>query len=265
MASNTPLVISASRRTDLVSCYPAQLVETLAGFDPADVHTVVLWTKNPRNLLTAGPLPDMLTRFAQLYVHLTITGLGGTLLEPHIPPWPEVAGMLPGLVDLTGEPRRVSWRFDPLIRARTSTLQFDNFPLFGEIAAQVAACGITTCRTSWVEPYRKVQRRLSARHIELDIAAPEERRQQARELQTIAAPLGIDIFFCAMEGFDRSRCIDGERLTRLHPDARACSQARASGQRKLCGCTRSRDIGWYSQTCANGCLYCYAEPQLGPV
>ncbi len=89
----------------------------------------------------------------------------------------------------------------------------------------------------------------------------EEKMSQARELEKIAAQLGMKIYYCSMEGFERSRCIDGELLTKLHPAGLPCSINRAKGQRKLCGCTESLDIGWYTLACAHGCLYCYAEPQ----
>ncbi len=256
-------VVSASRRTDLVSCYPDQLIERLRDFPPERVHTIVVWTKNPRNILEHRLLRERLAAYSQLYIHLTVTGLGGSLLEPRIPPWQEVAAMLPGLIDFIGGANRISWRFDPVVRVRHEEQEITNFPLFGDIAPVMSGTGILSCRTSWVEPYRKVQRRMQKKKIELMVHTPQERRHQAAELEALAASFGITIQYCSMEGFERSRCIDGALFNSLHPEGRVCSARRAKGQRRLCGCTESVDIGWYSQKCFNGCLYCYAEPVVG--
>jgi len=254
------LVLSASRRTDLVACFPDFLMEKLKNYPPERVHSIVIWTKNPENMLCNKRLHDTLARYRQLYVHLTITGLGASMLEPRIPPWQEVAGMLAGLVEGVGDARRISWRFDPIIRAEANGVLLSNIELFSSIIPAVSRAGIPWCRTSWVEPYAKVQRRCAKRGVELSLHSPEERREHARELSRIAGQHGMEVHFCAMNDFPRSRCIDGELLSRLHPDGLSCSLARAKGQRPLCGCTQSVDIGWYSQKCPHGCLYCYASP-----
>ena len=256
----TPVVLSASRRTDLVACFPEFLIGKLKDYPPERVHTIVLWTKNPENMLSNKRLHDTLARYRQLYVHLTITGLGGSILEPRIPSWQEVAGMLAGLIKFVGDARCISWRFDPILRIEMDGKLFSNFELFSSIIPEVSRAGIALCRTSWVEPYAKVQRRCAKRGIELSLHSPEERREHARELSRIAGQYGMEVQFCAMNDFPPSRCIDGELLSRLHPDGLNCSLARAKGQRLLCGCTQSIDIGWYSQKCPHGCLYCYASP-----
>ena len=107
------VVLSASRRTDLVACYPEFLIEKLRDYPPEQVHSLVVWTKNPQNMIAPGALRETLERYRQLYVHLTITGLGGTVLEPHIPSWETVLQMVPALIALVKVPERISWRFDP--------------------------------------------------------------------------------------------------------------------------------------------------------
>jgi hypothetical protein len=134
--------------------------------------------------------------------------------------------------------------------------------LFPRIIQEVSKAAIPLCRTSWVERYAKVQRRLFKHGVTLSLHSFEERREQACELACIAGEHGMELQFCAMKDFSRSSCIDGELLSELHPDALSCSRVRARGQRPLCGCTQSIDIGWYSQKCPHGCLYCYAEPLI---
>jgi hypothetical protein len=137
---------------------------------------------------------------------------------------------------------------------------FANFPIFPVIAKHIAPHGITACRTSWASPYKKVIRRMQQKGFVLRPLSSEEQKIQAYELEKIAGHFGMKLFYCSMEGYPRSRCIDGELLNNLHPEKLSCSTRKAKGQRTLCGCTESIDIGWYTLKCGHGCLYCYAEP-----
>jgi len=260
MEMDEHLVISASRRTDLVGCYPEVLIERLQEFPSESVHSLVIWTKNPKNMIVEGPLRTTLRRYRQLYIHLTITGMGRGEFEPMIPPWKEAVGMIEPLIDLVGDPRRISWRFDPILEVEGPGRRCSNFDLFPLLAESIAPFGIKGCRVSWVSPYKKVIARLAKKSWYLAPRALEQRLDQARTLTQIGREHGMSLNFCCMEGFPVSRCIDGELLSEIHPDGLICSKEKARGQRPLCGCTRSLDIGWYSLRCQHGCLYCYACP-----
>ena len=210
------LVISASRRTDLVACHVEYFIEKLKSYPPERVHTLVIWTKNPQNMITEGKLKEVLSSYSQLYVHLTITGFGDTILEPNIPKWENIIRMLPGLVDMVKGPERITWRFDPLIEVIIKGERLSNYDLFPVIAKQIKNDGITRCKTSWVEPYKKVIRRLDKKKINLEILSQDKRLKQSKELQKHAEKYGIDLSFCSMKGFSRSSCIDGELFTHLH-------------------------------------------------
>jgi hypothetical protein len=182
------------------------------------------------------------------------------VLEPHIPPGETLLQMVPAVIELVKVPGRISWRFDPIVRCMAHGSQISNIEMFAALARSMAAAGVCGCRTSWVEPYPKVLRRLEKKGVRLMPYNAQERKEQVHLLEQTAAGLGMSLHYCSVEGCNRSSCIDGTLLTRLHPDGNICSTQRAKGQRKLCGCTESIDIGWYSQKCPNGCLYCYAEP-----
>ena len=154
------LVISASRRTDLVGCFPEFLRERLREYPPEVVHSLVIWTKTPREMLLEGPLREALRGYRQIYVHLTITGMGGGEFEPLIPSWDQTVKMIGPLTDLVKDPRRISWRFDPILEAEGKGKAYSNFDLFPRLAAEIAPFGIKTCRVSWVSPYKKVAARL---------------------------------------------------------------------------------------------------------
>jgi hypothetical protein len=104
-----------------------------------------------------------------------------------------------------------------------------------------------------------VLRRTAQKGVRLLLPNKQEQHRQAEWLIQKAAEYNMRVQFCSVEGFERSRCIDGALLSVLHPDGRACSVKKAKGQRTLCGCTESIDIGWYSLRCKNRCVYCYAE------
>jgi len=254
------LVLSASRRTDLVGCYPEILIDRLKKYPPDRVHSIVIWTKNPGNLFRGGPLNQMLKSYRQLYVHLTITGMGGGDFEPHIPSWKETVAMLGSLTEMTKSPERISWRFDPILEAERDGKTFSNRDLFPLLAEAIAPRGIKHCRISWVSPYKKTITRMGQRGWRLVQKTLDEKKAQVKNFERVAKELGITLQFCSEEGFPISRCIDGEMLNRLHPDGLCCSQEKAKGQRELCGCTQSLDIGWYTDRCRHECMYCYALP-----
>lgn len=255
-----PLVLSASRRTDLVACYPEIMVERLKEFSPETVHSLVIWTKNPENMLKNGLLKDTLKNYQQIYIHLTITGMGGSAFEPLIPPWPKVVQMIEPLIKIVGSPQRICWRFDPILMVEGEGKSYSNFDFFPEIMESIIPLGLRTCRLSWVSPYKKVVSRLAARGWHLVPQTLRQQKKQAEKMAHWAKNNGMEIYFCAMAGFPSSRCIDGYLLRQIHPQKLECSLKKAKGQRQLCGCTESLDIGWYSLKCKNGCLYCYACP-----
>jgi hypothetical protein len=275
-------VISASRRTDIPMHYADWLVEGIRqGFVdvpqpysgrirrvsllPADVHTMVLWSKDFRPLLhdIAG-LRQALACYDQVFCHLTITGLGGTALEPNIAPWSEVITQLPELIRFAGDPRRVSVRYDPIVHWYDGQEIKSNLALAEPILRRVGEAGIRAVRISFATLYGKVRKRKSWRWYD---PAPEQRLEITRGLVDLTRSLGLTLFACSqndlsLAGATPSRCIDGELLTMLHPLQLPAATGKDPGQRAECGCTPSVDIGSYLMSCPNGCRYCYANPRI---
>ncbi len=247
----------------MVSGYREELVEILGrDWPPPRVHTLVLWTKNPPALAADRSLLSLLSSYDQVFLHLTVTGLGGTVLEPKAPPWGDSVAVLPELVKFAGAPRRVRLRFDPLIEVATAegTL-LSNIGMFEEVAGAGVKHGIRDVSVSWVTSYRKVNARLEARGMKIEDRTGAEMAGLFGDMGARAEAIGVTLHPCCVPGLPRSRCIDGELLNRLHPKGGVCSTKRAAGQRPLCGCTESFDIGWY-KPCPTGCLYCYGNPAV---
>ncbi len=273
-------VISASRRTDLPMHYPRWLARViqageaevrqpysgrikLVSLRPEDVHTIVLWSKDFSPLLDdEGGLRQALARYDQLFCHLTVTGLGGSPLEPSIRPWGQVVERLAELVEFVGHHRRVTVRFDPIIHWRDHGEIKSNFPLASEILERCAAYGVQTICISFATLYGKVRRRKGWDWYDPPLA---RRLEMVRELVSLAEPLGLTIHACSDHslqeaGATPSSCIDGELLAELHPQRLPARTGKDGGQRPECGCTPSVDIGSYTMRCPNGCRYCYANP-----
>jgi DNA repair photolyase len=253
-------VISASRRTDLIAHYPGQLAHRLR--DLGDhVHTVVVWTKDVTNLLRHEELREALAFAGQIFVHWTITGLGGSFLEPHVPPPANQLALLAELLAYLGDPRRLHWRYDPLISARRGHENVSNVGLdmFRALASPLASARVAVVHTSFVTLYPKVLRRLASAGVEVIDLPANERLAFLRQLSASADDMGIRMVTCCEPAFGRQRCIDGDLLMELHPTHEPCRDDRAREQRELCGCTASLDVGAYLP-CPNRCLYCYAHP-----
>ncbi|MEW6368857.1 MAG: DUF1848 family protein [Acidobacteriota bacterium] len=278
-------IISASRRTDLPCCYPEYIEEALSArsacvtgyygnsyvvdLHPDAVHTVVFWSKNYENFL--GPrrrLRTLLDQYRHLHFLFSVTGLGGTRLEENSPGWRAALKQIPALAELSGSPERVTLRFDPILFWKEGAVERSNVGFFAEIADDAARCGVRRVLTSFTQWYGKSVRRASKHGVEYIDPPMEQKVAVARELSEGAARLGLELFICSQRaiagaaGVRAAACIDAQLLSRLHPDGLLADTRKDPGQRADCGCSRSRDIGSYTQACANRCVYCYANPAM---
>ena len=281
MSLEPPYVICCSRRTDVPACYTDWLAQALRAGEavvrspfggavrrvslrPQDVHSIVLLSKNYAPLLdNRHDVRDLLARYEQITCQLTVTGLGGTSLEPGVPAWREVAEQLAALVAWTGDARRVSLRYDPIVHWSEGDAVRSNLGLAPQIMDIAACAGVRTVRVSIAALYSKMQRR----GIAWVNPGPQQRREIAAYLQALGAERGLLLQACADQtlaeaGIEPSSCIDGRLLSALHPRRLPLPDGKDKGQRAACGCTPSLDIGSYDMVCRHGCRYCYARPEL---
>jgi hypothetical protein len=275
------IVVSASRRTDLAAFFPGRLASALGeekvrvagpsgrSYDvdlrPSNVHTIVLWSKDFTNLIAGREgLRRLLAKYDQVYFHFTITGLGGTSIEPGVPSPDGALAQIPELVRIAGSPARISIRFDPVVFWRESGEVRSNLAFFPALARRATAEGVEDIRLSFAQWYGKARRRAIKRGFDFIDPGEPEKLARARDLAGTAAGQGLRIYACSQSfvasvpGILPSSCIDGKRLQELHPLHEAVSLKKDRGQRKECLCTESRDIGSYSEICPHGCVYCYA-------
>ncbi len=281
MQEATPIVVSASRRTDLPCFYISFLEEVLetghadvrsphgktyaVDLRPENVHTLVFWSKNYRHFLGIdAPIRRYLKRYAQLFFQMSITGLSGECMEAGSPCVADALRQIPEIVALAGSPDRVTLRFDPIVFWREGCAVRSNISCFEEIASQAVAHGVKRIVTSFAQWYGKSVQRATACRLDYIDPPFDEKISLARELGVSAAKLGAHLSICSQHmiakasGLQASSCIDGRLLAALHPQKLPLNPQKDPGQRPDCLCCRSRDIGSYSQVCSNRCVYCYA-------
>jgi hypothetical protein len=260
-------VVSASRRVDLVTFYPDHMVERLEEIGTDNIHTLVVWTKNPQNMMAHPKLREVLGRLNQVYVLLTVTGLGGTPLEPLAPTKERVFQLLPEIIDFLGSPGRLAIRYDPLIdviyqgKTRISNMDAD---LFKEVLGLAHVLGIERVVVSYVTVYQKVKKRLAQNGFRIIEHPIDEVIDFIKnEMMSRVENLGMELSTCVLPNLTAKGCIDGTTLSELHPQKKPCSLAKDRTQRENCHCTKSTDIGqWFA--CYHDCLYCYGNPAPRP-
>jgi hypothetical protein len=265
------MIVSASYRTDIPAFHADWLLRRLeAGFAdvrnpyagtpyrvslrPEDVAGFVLWTRNIKPLL---PHLRRLAACAPFMVQFTLTGYPRPL-EPGVIDGEAAVGQFKALERDWGG-RVAVWRYDPILISSLTPPEAHR-ERFAELARALAGT-VDEVVVSFADLYRKTSRNLAAaarRHgLTWRDPDPAEKRALLSDLTGIAVEHGMSLTLCTepeLAGALPARCIDAERLSEI---AGRPILAREKGNRPGCFCAESRDIGAYD-TCAQGCVYCYA-------
>jgi hypothetical protein len=272
------MIISASRRTDIPAFYARWFINRIrSGYctvpnpfnarqisrislGTSDVDVVVFWTRNPRPLFPY--LKELDSRGYRYYFQYTLLG-NPRLIDPHAPPLEIRLRTFYELVEQVG-PRRVIWRYDPIVFTEITPADFHH-RMYEKIA--VALNGYTTRSViSLMDVYAKAKKRLAEMGAQgaplLEYDADETwYGELMRHMLAAATANGMQIFSCAQErnlqpyGILPGKCVDDDYI--LDVFGLDVSHTKDPSQRKTCGCVVSKDIGMYN-SCLYGCQYCYA-------
>lgn len=285
-------VVSASRRTDIPAFYYQWLLDTLkkgcitlpnprfpnknyeVELQPDKVHSIVLWSKNFKNLQeNTGYLKNY-----NLYFQYTINQYS-KVLEPCVPEYKDTLQILEGLLKHY-RPEQFNIRFDPVI----ISLSGENKPTpekpekarllaFERLCNDLKTLGMEKCRvtTSYLTLYGHMKHIISESAYKITSLTEQRQIEIFREMAEISSKYGLKLYSCAspileqVEGIKAGHCIDGELLMQLFGGK--VKTAKDTGQRKNCGCTYSKDIGIYTKgqdgmKCYHGCKYCYVMGNL---
>jgi len=278
------LIVSASRRTDLIAFYPKYFSNILkkrkvkvqgpfghrysVNLSPSGVHTIVLWSKNFENFINNRfELKDLLMSYSQIYLHFTITGLGGAEMEPIIPKPQKALEQLKELVKIVGT-ERIAIRFDPIIFYKYEGKLKTNYDFFPILIKEISKHGLKKLIFSFVQYYPTVIKRFKKVGIEYIDPSKEKKLKLASDMAKEIRETDIKLYACSqefltkIEGIEKSKCIDAEYLSNIHPLGWKIKYKKDRGQRKECGCSESKDIGNYGMSCPIPCLYCYANKKI---
>lgn len=278
-------IISASRRTDIPAFYwdwlQKQLEQgyvdiqnpiykdkmTTVDLTPENVHSIVLWSKNMRNVITnPGRIDDY-----NLYFQYTITGYN-KLLEPNSPDYATSIETLRMMREKYSA-KQFNIRFDPIIIS-TNGEQYPNprnpeqarLDMFKRLLDDLHTLDMDDCRltTSFMSIYGHVADNMEESGCWYKEMTKQDEMEFMRRMSEIAKACNRDIYMCAndrfvnagMDNVKKGHCIDGDILEELFGKV---SHAKDGSQRKECGCIKSKDIGNYTQECFFKCAYCYAR------
>lgn len=184
-------------------------------------------------------------------------------MEPNVPALAERIDTFKRLVDELGI-GAVVWRFDPLIL--TDKISTDDLLNKIEYIANQLRGYTDKLVFSFadISAYRKVGRNLSEAGVHYREWTEYEMIDFSHRLSELN--LGLELASCAEKvdllqfGIIHNRCIDPNLISRLKPELQPYIQNLKTdkGQRTLCGCITSKDIGTYN-CCPHGCVYCYAN------
>lgn len=293
VAASAPLVISASRATDIPACFGSWLIGQLdrgytvrtnpfngkpvpLSFD--NLKVIAFWTKD------AGPflpfLAELDKRHISCFFQYTLNDYEMEKFEPGIP---SLKCRIQTFADLSHRigKERVLWRFDPIVL----TQSLDPHEILRRITAlgdQIAPlCSRLTI--SFLSHYKTVVNRMRSAAI-----IPLERTQESISiigsgLAQLGKQWNVPVYTCAETadlspwGIPAGSCIDPDYILSTFGKLPEVSNLlscelqqeifpyreilrkkfRDTGQREHCNCMISKDIGEYG-TCTLGCMYCYA-------
>ena len=275
MSYNIGMIISASRRTDILRFHQEWLRESLRlgflkvanPFNPKQTRTVTLgrkdvdafvfWTRDPRPSLEA--MKSMDKAGYPFYAMISFTNYP-MALERNVPDLETALEIFRKASGMFG-PERVVLRYDPVILSSLTTPEFhlENF----ELVCSAFSPFTRRIITSLFDPYRfAVKRLLKINGFEFLEPRDEEIVELLSRMKTAAEDNSLELRSCcegeifAKAGIVKGACIDVELLNRLF--GLSLKHEKDGNQREYCLCSKSVDIGSYD-TCPAGCAYCYAN------
>ncbi len=297
--AQAPLIISASRSTDIPAFYTDWLIQRIEeGYvkwkNPYNgvplyvsfqkTRLIVFWSKNPKPIIIH--LEKIQSKIPNYYFQYTLNDYDAEKLEPNVPDVKSRIDTFKQLSEMIGRDKMI-WRFDPLIL--TNTIGID------ELLRKVENIGTQLIGSTKklvfsfadIGSYKKVKNNLLKNEIKYQEFNERLMYEFAEGLMELNKRWNYDIGTCAEKisldkyGIVHNKCVDDELIATLFSNDKVLMNFlgikivgpdlynptgrfefkrnnKDKGQRELCGCIVSKDIGEYN-TCPHLCEYCYAN------
>ena len=294
----TPIIISASRSTDIPAFYSDWFVNRfkkgyLRWINPfnkshpfyisfAKARLIVFWSKNPKPLIKYLEYFDK--ERINYYFQFTVNDYEKEKLEPNVPSLDERIKTFINLSQKIGK-EKVIWRFDPLIL--TDKIGINELISKIEYIGNQLSPFTHKLVFSFADfDYRKVQINLKKENIKYKDFDVMQMNEFAEKLKYLNKKWKLKIGTCAEDinlnkfGIEHNKCIDDDLIIEhFNEDIDLMTflgygknifgelektknkRLKDKGQRKACGCIQSKDIGQYN-TCPHNCTYCYANTSI---
>lgn len=264
---------------------PFNGVPLYVSFNKARV--VVFWTKNPRPIIKH--IPFIKENIKNFYFQYTLNDYDNEGYEGNVP---KVEHRIKTFIELSNEIgiKHIIWRFDPMIL----TDKIDVNTLLARVKRIGDQLQHYTNKLVFsfadISIYTKVANNLKNGHIPYQEFTEETMHKFAKGLQELNKVWKFEIGTCAEKipleqyGIVHNKCVDDDLMIDLFsqdkplmdflgvtlepgnlfdskPTIIKTRNNKDKGQRELCGCIFSKDIGQYN-TCPHECVYCYANTSI---
>lgn len=252
------------------------------GFD--DTRLIVFWSKNPKPLLPY--LSVLKEKNIYAYIQFTLNDYEQEGLEKGLPPLQERIDTFRRFTDAMGS-GKVIWRFDPMIltdQIHTDDL-LEKIECIGNQLKGYAEKFVFSFAD--ITNYLKVKNNLARNGVFYKDFTESEMHYMAKELSCLNQQWNYTMATCCEKidltkyGIQHNKCVDDDLMIRFFfndtklmdflgvkivsgdifdptPGFVRIKKMKDKGQRLLCGCIESKDIGEYN-TCLHQCEYCYAN------
>jgi DNA repair photolyase len=249
-----------------------------------NTRAVVFWSKNPKPMLKH--IDFLNEKIKNYYFQYSLNDYEKEGYEGKVPKLSARIETFKTLAESIGRDK-VIWRFDPLIL--TDTIDVN------ELLKRVKNIGNQlkdytsklVISFADISAYKKVEANLNKEQIPYKEFTSQEMIDFAKGLQELNRSWGFEVGTCAEKepleqySITDNKCIDDDLLIKLFSDDKPLmdflgveimqpdlfggkkeiskkKSLKDKGQRQLCGCIFSKDIGQYN-TCPHECVYCYAN------
>ncbi len=297
--AQAPVIVSASRATDIPAFYSDWFIERLKEgylkwknpFNGVPLYVsfkntrlIVFWSKNPKPLFSH--LDYLEDNGFNFYFQFTLNDYENEGLEKKVPSLDSRIETFIKLSERIGK-EKVIWRFDPYILTQNTDTQdlLSKTEYIGDKLKDYTDKFVFSYAD--IKTYKKVQNNLRREAvpylefnentmIELANGLCELKKKWDSKIGTCAEKIELQKL-----GIEHNKCIDDDLIIRLfshdtelmkflgvkiqeptifEPERKIVKSKslKDKGQREICGCIISKDIGQYN-TCPHECLYCYAN------
>ena len=214
----------------------------------------IIVTKN----LTDKLIEKLIENYDKCIVHCTITGMGGTKIEPFVPTVEQSVKKVKKLIDGGFPVNQIVLRIDPIIPTEKGINTALN------VISSFAGLGIERIRMSFLDMYKHVKERFTEQNVRLPYetfhADRETRYKAVDKLETNAYLFGYKIVqLCGEPDFASNPCISQMDIDILGLTEKIKLEGNKE-QRSSCSCPKNKKeliVGEKPHQCQHSCLYCF--------